>query len=102
MPASVPPQRSVILDAELCEHAGRQPAGIPFASHGKLNDPLPDQLCHAISQVDGALKLGAHRFKRLVHDADLLGLESESTGSGSFHRGAAHCWAVPDRPSAYT
>jgi hypothetical protein len=90
------------FDAKLCEHAGCEPAGVALARHGKLDDLLPDQLCHAISQADGALKLGAHRFKRLVHDADLLGLESESTGSGSFHRGAADCWAAPDRPSAYT
>jgi hypothetical protein len=76
------PQRSVILDAELCEYAGGEPAGVSLASHGKLNDPLPDQLCHAICQADGALKLGAHGSKRLVHDADLLGLESDSSGSG--------------------
>jgi hypothetical protein len=38
--------------------ASRSPAG-------KLNDLPPDQLCHAISQADGELKLGAHGFKRL-------------------------------------
>jgi hypothetical protein len=65
----VSPPRSVIFDAELCEHAGRQPAGVPFASHGKLNDLLPDQLCHAISQADGERKFGAHGFKRPLHDA---------------------------------
>jgi hypothetical protein len=85
----VPPQRSVVLDAELCEHAGRQPAGVPFASHGKLNDPLPNQLGHAISQADGELKLGAHGFKRPMHGADLLDLECEIAGRGSWHAGAA-------------
>ena len=38
---SVPPQRSVILDAELCEHADGEPAGVPLASHGKLDDLHP-------------------------------------------------------------
>jgi hypothetical protein len=87
--ALVSPPRSVIFDAELCEHAGRQPGSFTLASHSKLNDLLPDQLCHAISQADGELKFGAHGFKRLVHDTDLLGLESDSSGSESLHRGAA-------------
>ena len=85
----MPPQRSVVLDAELCEHASRQPAGVPFASHGKLNDPLPDQLGHAISQADGELKPGAYGFKRPMHGADLLDLECEIAGRGSWHAGAA-------------
>ena len=91
----MPPQRSVILDAELCEHARGEPIRVPLAGHGKLNDLLPDQFCHAISQADRELKLGAHGFKRPVHGADLLGLESESAGSGSWHRGAAGCWTAP-------
>jgi hypothetical protein len=78
--ALVSPPRSVIFDAGLCEPAGRQPGSFTLASHSKLNDLLPDQLCHAISQTVGELKFGAHGFKRLVHDADLLGLESDSLG----------------------
>jgi TolB-like protein len=92
-PLAQPPPRSVILDAELCEHARGEPVRVPLAGHGKLNDPLPDQLSHAISQADGQLKLGAHGFKRPVHGADLLGLESETTGSRSWHRGAAGVWS---------
>jgi hypothetical protein len=46
----MPPQRSVILDAELCEHTRCEPIGVPLAGHGKLNDLLPDQLCHTISK----------------------------------------------------
>ena len=59
----MPPQRSVILDAELCEHTRCEPIGVPLAGHGKLNNPLPDQHCRAISQADRELKLGAHETR---------------------------------------
>jgi hypothetical protein len=39
---SVPPQRSVILDAELREHAGCEPIAVPLAGHGKLDYPHRD------------------------------------------------------------
>jgi hypothetical protein len=40
----MPPQRSVILDAELCEHTRCEPIGVPLAGHGKFNDLLPTAL----------------------------------------------------------
>jgi hypothetical protein len=37
----MPPQRSVVLDAEPGEHASGEPVGVMLAGHGKLNDLLP-------------------------------------------------------------
>jgi hypothetical protein len=34
----MPPQRSVVLDAELCEHARAEPIRVMLASPGKLDD----------------------------------------------------------------
>jgi hypothetical protein len=85
----VPPQRSVILDTELREHARGEPVRVPLAGTGKLDDPQRDKFSYSISRAGRELKLGAHRLKRPVDDADLLGLESEVARSGSWHRGAA-------------
>ena len=85
----MPPQRPVILDAELCEHARGKPVRVPLAGHGKLNDLLPDQLGHLIVRAHGELERDAHSLEGPVHGLDVLGLESESTGSGPYHHGAA-------------
>ena len=91
----MPPQRSVILDTELREHARGEPIRVMLAGPGKLDDLPSDQLSHAITRADGELEPGAHGFKRPVHGLNVLGFESESTGSGSWHRGAADVWAAP-------
>ena len=41
-----------------------------------------------ISRTDGKLTLGAHSVKRVAHGLNVLGLETETTGSRSWHRGA--------------
>jgi hypothetical protein len=84
----VPPRRSVILDTELREHARGEPFRVMLAGPGKLDDPERGKFSHAITRADGELEPGAHGFKRLVHGLNVLGLESESTGSGSWHHGA--------------
>jgi hypothetical protein len=91
------PQRPVILEAELCEHARGEPVRVILAGPGELDDLPCDQLGRAITRADGELEPGAHRFKRPLHGFNVLGLESESTGSGSWHLGVADLWsgAVP-------
>jgi hypothetical protein len=96
----VPPQRSVILDTELCERARGEPIRVVLAGPGKLDDLPCDQLGHLNSRARGKLKLGAHGFKRPVHGLNVLGLESEVTGSGPWHRGAASVCSDP--PPAIT
>jgi hypothetical protein len=85
----MPPQRSVILDTELCEHARGQPVRVSLASPGKLDDLFPHKLGHPIFRAHGKLELDAHSVKRLVHGLNMLGLESESMGSRSWHHGVA-------------
>jgi len=86
----MPPQRPVILDAELCEHARGKPVRVPLAGHGKLNDLFPHKLGHLIVRGHGELERDAHSLKGPVHGLDVLGLESESTGSRPYHyHGAA-------------
>jgi hypothetical protein len=93
----MPPQRPVILEAELCEDARGEPVRVMLAGPGKLDDLPCDQLGHAIARADGELKPGAHGSKRPVHGLNVLGLENESTGSGSWHLGVTDVWsgAVP-------
>jgi hypothetical protein len=88
--ALVPPQRSVILDAELCEHARGEPARVMFASPSKLDDLLADKLGHSVFHANGEPELDAHSLEGPVHGLNVLGLESESTGSWPYHRGAAN------------
>jgi len=85
----VPPQRSVILDAELGEHTSGEPVGIMLTSLSKLNDLLPDQVGYPIFRARGELELGAHSLKGPVHGLNVLGLVSESSGSGPYYHGAA-------------
>ena len=85
----MPPQRSVILDAELGEHTSGKPVGIMLTSLSEFNDLLPDQLGHPIFRARGELELGAHSLKGPVHGLNVLGLVSESSGSGPYHHGAA-------------
>lgn len=86
----MPPQRPVILDAELCEHARGKPVRVPLAGHGKLNDLFPHKLGHLNVRGHGELERDAHSLKGPVHGLDVLGLESESTGSRPYHyHGAA-------------
>jgi hypothetical protein len=93
----MPPQRPVILEAELCEYARGEPIRVTLAGPGKLDDLPCDQLGHAIAQADGELEPGAHGSKRPLHGFNVLGLESESSGSGSWHLGVTDVWsgAVP-------
>jgi hypothetical protein len=86
----VPPQRSVIRDAEFCEHARGKPVRVSLASPGKLNDLLPDKLGDLIVRRHGELERDAHSLEGSVHGLNVLGLESESTGSWPNHRGAAN------------
>jgi hypothetical protein len=83
------PQRFVILDAELCQHA--RGIRVSLTSQGKLNDLLPDELCHAICRAGGKLKPGAHSV-RLVRGLNVLGvrlgmeLPTCGVGPGPFRR----------------
>jgi hypothetical protein len=91
----MPPQRSVVLDAERGEHASGEPVGVMLAGHGKLNDLLPDQLGHLVSRGRGELELGAHSLEGPVHGLNVVWLERESTGRGPYHQGAADVWSWP-------
>jgi hypothetical protein len=52
-----------------------------------------------ISRTDGKLKLAAHSVKRVAHGSNVLGLESETTGSRSWHLGATDVEAGRPRPA---
>jgi hypothetical protein len=82
------PQRSVVPDRELSQRARGEPVRVLLAGSSKLDDPRRDKFGYLISRTDGKLKLGAHSVKCVAHGLNVLGLESESTGSGSWHRGA--------------
>jgi hypothetical protein len=43
-PASVPPQPTVIADAEICQSANDEPVRVSLASDRRLNDPPRDNL----------------------------------------------------------
>jgi hypothetical protein len=72
----VPPQRSIILEAELGKRASGELVGLMLAGLSKLNDLLRDQLGHPIFRGHGELKLGAQASKAPC----MAWLESESTG----------------------
>ena len=98
----MPPQRSVVPDTKLSQGAGGEPARVPLAGSGKLDDPQRDSFSYLVSGAGGKLKAGADSAKCLVHGFNLLGLESESTGSGSWHGGAIDALNghAPDRRHA--
>jgi hypothetical protein len=85
----MPPRRSVVRDAELSEDARGEPVRIPLTGHGELDDPASDKLGFLISRTGETLKHCARGIERLAHGFQVLGLESESVDSGSWHRGAA-------------
>jgi hypothetical protein len=85
----VSPQRSIIAYTQLCQGTGGEPFRIPLASHGKLDDPRRDKFGQAITRASGKLKPGAHSLKGPVHGLDMLDLECEIAGRGSWHGGAA-------------
>ncbi len=94
----MPPQRSVIPDAELREHARSEPIRVPLAAHGKLNDFLADKLSHLIVRGHGEVERTAHSLEGPVHGLNVLGLESEVVRRGSWHLGAADYGAAPAIP----
>ena len=77
------PQRSVVPDPELSQRARGEPVRVLLTGSSKLDDPLRDVFGYLISRTDGKLKLGAHSVKCLAHGFNVLGLESETTGSRS-------------------
>ena len=85
----MPPQRSVIPDPELCEHARGKPFRVPLAAPGDLNDPARDKFGFVISGTDGKHEPRARSVERLAHGFNVLRLEGESMRSKSWHRGAA-------------
>jgi hypothetical protein len=91
------PQRSVIIEAELREHARGKSVRVMLAGPGELDDLPRNQLGHLNSRARGKLKLGAHGSKRPLHGFNVLGLEIENSGSGSWHLGVTDVWsgAVP-------
>ena len=82
------PQRSVVPDAKLSQDARREPVRVPLAGPSKLVDPAGDKFGFVISRTDGKLKSRARNVERLAHGFNMLGLESESARSGSWHRRA--------------
>jgi hypothetical protein len=84
----MPPQPSIVPDPELSQGARGEPVRVPLSGSSKLNDPQRDKFSYLVSRAGRKLKLGAHRAKCLAHGVNVLGLESESTGSWSWHRGA--------------
>ena len=84
----MPPQGSIVPDPKLSQGARDEPVRVALTGSGKLDDPQRDKFGYLISRTDGKLKLGAHSVKRVAHGLNVLGLESESTGSRSWHRGA--------------
>jgi hypothetical protein len=84
----MPPQRSIVPDPKLSQGARDEPVRVGLTGSGKLDDPQRDKFGCLISRTDGKLKLGGHSVKRVAHGLNVLGLESESTGSRSWHRGA--------------
>src|SRR5580700_211694 len=54
------PQRSVVLNAKLCEHASSEPVRIPLAGHGKLYDLLSDELGQLVLRGRGEPELDAN------------------------------------------
>ena len=91
----MPPQRSVILDAELCEHAGGEPVRAALAGPGKLNDFLADKLGHLIVRGHGEVERTAHSLEGPVHGLNVLGLESEVVRRGSWHLWSCRLWSRP-------
>ena len=77
------PQQSVVPDPELSQGARSEPVRVPLSGSSKLNDPQRDKFSYLVSRAGGKLKLGAHSVKCLAHGFNVLGLESETTGSRS-------------------
>ena len=82
----MPPQRSVVPDTKLSQGAGGEPARVPLAGSGKLDDPQRDKFGYLIYRGGGKLKFGAHSVERPVHGLNVFRLVSEITGSGIWHR----------------
>jgi hypothetical protein len=94
------PQRSVVPDPEFSQRTRGEPVRVLLAGSSKLDDPQRDKFGYLISRTDGKLKLAAHSVKRVAHGLNVLGLESETTGSRSWHLGATdlRSWGRP-RPA---
>jgi hypothetical protein len=88
------PQRSIIPDPELNQDARREPVRVPLAGPGKLDDPARDKFGFVISRTDGKLKPRTRNVECLAHGFNVLGVERESMGRGSWHRGAYRCGAT--------
>ena len=92
----MPPKRSVVPDPKLSQDARGEPVRVPLTGPSQLDDLARDKFCFVISRTDGKLKSGACNLERLAHGFNVLGLESESMRSGSWHRGAAAvCGGTP-------
>ena len=91
------PQRSVVPDPELSQRARGEPVRVLLTGSSNLDDPPRDKFGYLISRTDGELKLGAHSVKRVAHGLNVLVLESESTGSRSWHFEATACGVGPSR-----
>jgi hypothetical protein len=95
----MPPQRSVVPDPELSQRSRGEPVRVLLAGSRKLDDPQRDKFGYLISRTDGKLKLAAHSVKRVAHGSNVLGLESETTGSRSWHLGVTDVEAGPSPAS---
>jgi hypothetical protein len=97
----MPPHRSIVPNPELCKRARSKPFRVPLAGPGKLNDLRRDKFGCLIFRTGRKLKPCAHSIKRLAHSFNVRGLESDTMGSGSWHRGAADVRVfAPDQPHA--
>jgi hypothetical protein len=56
---SAQPKRSVVPDPKLSHDARGEPARVPLATSGKLDDPARDKFGFVISRTDGKLESGA-------------------------------------------
>jgi hypothetical protein len=81
------PQRSVVPDPELSQGARGEPVRVLLAGPGTLDNRARDKFGFLIAGASGKLKPGARSIERLAHGFDVLGLESDSIGNGSWHRG---------------
>ena len=81
----MPPQRSIVPDPKLSQSARDEPVRVALTGSGKLDDPQRDKFGYLISRAGGKLKLDAHSGKRPLHGFNVLGLERDGLGSGSWH-----------------
>jgi hypothetical protein len=87
------PRRSVIPYPELGQRARGEPVRIPLTGASQLDNPARDKFCLLIAGTGGKLKPRAGSIECLAHGFNMLGLESESTGSRFWHRGVTDVWS---------